>query len=90
MPYDCLSDEALAQLIAGRDRAALSALYDRYARQAHAVAFLITHEAAAASAVVEEVYWEFWRRGAAPAAGSSVRNSLMLSARKLAERFPQR
>ena len=86
MSYDALSDETLVQLIGRRDAAALSALYDRYAQQAHAVALIITQEPAAATAVVEALFWEVWRRGAAPSPGSSVRNSLMLSARRLAQR----
>jgi DNA-directed RNA polymerase specialized sigma24 family protein len=86
MPYDSLSDEALAQMIGRRDAAALEALYDRYARQAYAVAQIVAREPDAAAAVVEELFWTLWQRGATPSPGSGVRNSLMLSARRLAER----
>lgn len=81
-----LTDDDLARLISCRDEAALSTLYDRYARQAYAVALLVTNDPGVAWTVVEALFWEFWRRGATPVAGSSVRNGLMLSARRLAER----
>ena len=86
MPYDGLSDDNLMALIRRRERAAWSALYDRYAQQAHAVALLVTREPAAAAAVIEELFWEVWRCGATPQPGATVRNGLMLSARRLAER----
>lgn len=90
MRYDCLSDETLVQMIGRRDSAAFSALYDRYARQTLAVAMIVTHDRTAAEAAVEEVFYTLWqRRGAAATTGTSVRNSLMLSARRLAERSPQ-
>ncbi len=84
MAYNLLNDDALVQLICCRDAAALSALYDRYARQAHAVALLVTREPAAAEAIVEDLVVDVWR-GVASSPGTSVRNSLMLSARRLAE-----
>lgn len=89
MVYDALTDEALIERVDGRDAAALSALYDRYARQAHAVALLVTHEPNAAAAVVEELFWQIWQRGAPPFPGATFRNALMLSARRLAERMAQ-
>ena len=89
MPYDALSDETLAQRIDSRDADALSTLYDRYACQAHAVALLVTHEPNAAAAVVEELFWQFWQRGAPPFPGIPFRNALMLRARRLAERMAQ-
>lgn len=87
MPYERLSDDTLSQLIAGRDRNALAALYDRYAPQTHAVALLVTREPAAAALVVEELFWQFWQRGAPPIQGCGLRNSLMLSARRAAEQL---
>jgi RNA polymerase sigma-70 factor (ECF subfamily) len=86
MGYDRLTDETLVNLIGRRDAAALAALYDRYARQAYAVAQIVAREPDAAAAVVEELFWTIWQRGAPPSPGSGVRNSLMLSARRLAER----
>lgn len=86
MPYERLSDDNLAQLIRQRDRAAWSTLYDRYARQAYAVALLVTRESATAAAVIEELFWELWRSGTTSPPGASVRNGLMLSARRLAEK----
>ncbi len=88
MPYESLSDAALAERIARRDAAALSALYDRYARQAYAVALLVTHQSNAAAAVVEALFWDLWQQGQPPIPGASMRNSLMLSARHLAEALP--
>ncbi len=85
MQYEALSDESLAQLIDGRDEGAFSALYDRYARQAYAVALLVTRDASAAAAVVEKLFWELWQHGAPPFPGATFRNALMLSARRLAE-----
>mgnify|MGYP003618278077 CR=1 FL=1 len=84
MPYDSLSDEALVEHIARRETAALSALYDRYARHAHAVALLVTHDSDQAAAVVEELFWRVWQQGRPPTPGTTLRNSLMLSARRLA------
>jgi DNA-directed RNA polymerase specialized sigma24 family protein len=89
MGYDRLTDETLIDLIGRRDAAALEALYDRYARQAYTVAQIVAREPDAAAAVVEELFWTLWQRGAAPSPGSEVRNSLMLSARRLAERAAQ-
>lgn len=85
MPFDTLPDEALAAYIARRNAAALSALYDRYARRAYAVALLVTHDPDRAAAVVEELFWRVWQQGQPPTPGHSLRNSLMLSARRLAE-----
>ena len=90
MPYDRLPDDKLTDLIRQRDRAAWSVLYDRYARQAHAVALLVTCEPATAAAVIEELFWEVWRCGMSWQPGASVRNSLMLGARRIAERIPAR
>jgi hypothetical protein len=89
MGYDRLPDETLVDLIGRRDADALAALYDRYAWQALAVAQIVTRHPDEAAAVVEELFWTFWQRGAVPSPGSSVRNSLMLSARRLAERAVQ-
>lgn len=88
MPYESLPDEALAERIARRDAAALAALYDRYAYQAHAVALLVTHDPNQAATVVEELFWRVWQQGRPPILGASLRNSLMLSARRLAEALP--
>jgi DNA-directed RNA polymerase specialized sigma24 family protein len=88
MGYNRLTDETLVDLIGRRDAAALSALYDRYYRQAYAVALIVTRESKTAEAVVEDLFWHIWRHGAPQSPGDSVRNSLMLSARRLAERSP--
>lgn len=85
MLFDTLSDEALAAQIARRDPAALTALYDRYARRAYAVALLVTHDPDRAALIVEELFWRVWQQGHPPTPGRGLRNSLMLSARRLAE-----
>ncbi len=82
MPYEQMSDEALLERIARCDRAALAALYDRYAAAAMTVATLVTGQRAAAEAVVEQLFWSVWR-GQIPADGR-VRHHLMLGARQLA------
>lgn len=82
MRYDQLGDETLLELIARRDHAALSILYDRYAAGALAVAARVTGERAAAEAVVEQLFWAVWRGEIA--ADGRVRHHLMLGARQLA------
>lgn len=90
MHYDRFSDETLVQLIGRRDSDALSALYDRYAAQTLAVAMIITRERRAAEAIVEQVFHDFWQRQGQPAIdGTSVRNSLMLSTRRVAGALSQ-
>ena len=64
------------------DRAALAALYDRYAATVMTVATLVTGQRAAAEAVVEHLFWAVWRGEIA--ADSRVRHHLMLGARQLA------
>ena len=83
MRYDHLGDEALLELVARRDGAALAALYDRYAAGALAVAVRVTGERAAAEAAVEHLFWSLWR-GEVALNGRGLRNSLMLAARRLA------
>ena len=57
MPYDQMSDEALLERIGRCDRAALAALYDRYAAAVMAVATPVTGQRAAAEAVVGQALW---------------------------------
>lgn len=82
MPYEQMSDEALLERIGSCDRAALAALYDRYAAAAMIVATLVTGQRAAAEAVVEQLFWSVWRGEIA--AGGRVRHHLLLGARQLA------
>jgi len=82
MPYEQMSDETLLERIGRCDRAALAALYDRYAAAAMAVATLVTGQRAAAEAVVEQLFWAVWRGEIA--ADGRVRHHLMLGARQLA------
>lgn len=81
MPYEQLSDERLLELVSCRDRAALSALYERHAADVMAVATRVTGQRAAAEVVVEQLFWAVWR-GCLPA--GRVRHCLMLGARQLA------
>ena len=82
MPYDQMSDEALLERIGRCDRAALAALYDRYAAAVMAVATLVTGQRAAAEAVVEQLFWSVWRGEIA--AGGRVPPHLLLGHRALA------
>ncbi len=83
MFYDQMSDESLLEQIGRRDRAALSALYDRYAPRVMAVAARATGERAAAEAVVEQLFWSVWR-GEIALNGQPARHTLMLGARRMA------
>ena len=85
MFYDQMSDESLLEQIGRRDRAALSALYDRYAPRVMAVAAQATGERAAAEAVVEQLFWSVWP-GEFSVEGGVTHRSLMLGARQLARR----
>ncbi len=90
MRYNQLSDEKLVDLIARRDAVAFDVLYERYARQALAVALLAGLDRAAAEAIVEQFFWDVWRCTATlTRLGASVRNSLMLGVRQLAQGLPQ-
>jgi hypothetical protein len=82
MRYDQLSDEKLVDLIARRDAAAFDAFYERYARQALAVALLAGRDRVAAEAVVEQLFWSVWRGEIAN--DGQVRHHLMFGARQLA------
>lgn len=84
MPYDQMSDESLLEHIGRRDRAALAAVYDRYAPRVMAVAARATGERAAAEAAVEQLFWSLWR-GELTLTARGLGNSLMVGVRRLAE-----
>lgn len=87
MRYEEMGDETLLSLIGGHDHVALSALYDRYAAGALAVALRLTGERAAAELAVERLFWSLWR-GELALDGRGPRNSLMLAVRQLAQTPP--
>lgn len=57
-------DLALIAHVANRDQAALSALYDRYARVVNGLAFKILGDAEEAEEVVVDVFEQVWRNAA--------------------------
>lgn len=81
------SDQCLLERIAGRDRVALAALYDRHAAAVMAVAILTTGKPAAAEAVVEQVFWAVWQNQLATD-GRDVRHRLLLDTRRRAASTP--
>jgi RNA polymerase sigma-70 factor (ECF subfamily) len=80
-----LSDDLLIARIALRDAGALATLYDRYAPAVLAVAMLVVGDAQAAESTVVDTFWALWQaKGLLPVDGASVRNRLMLFARRQA------
>ncbi len=55
-------DEALIRLIAERQAAALSLLYDRYGRLVFSLAFQVTSDAAVAEEITQEVFLQIWNK----------------------------
>jgi RNA polymerase sigma-70 factor (ECF subfamily) len=55
------SDEALLQLIAQRDAAALEMLYDRYAQTIYNLIKRIVQEPAIADELLQETFWQVWQ-----------------------------
>jgi RNA polymerase sigma-70 factor, ECF subfamily len=54
--------ELIARVREARDRDAMAALYDRYARSVHGLALSILHEPRAAEDVTQDVFLTFWQR----------------------------
>lgn len=57
-----LSDEALMELVASGDSAALAQLYDRHARVVYGLALRMLGAAEPAEEVVQETFWRIWKR----------------------------
>jgi RNA polymerase sigma-70 factor (ECF subfamily) len=64
-------DDALMVAIQHRDDSALADLYDRYGRQAFALAYRLLGESAAAEDVVQEAFLNVWRRASSFQPGRS-------------------
>src|ERR671939_1160587 len=60
-PLAHLSDEALLALVARSDDEALAELYDRFGRQAYALALRILRDAALAQDAVQDAFLTAWR-----------------------------
>lgn len=55
-------DDGLLKRVAGRDKRALEALYDKYASAALGLAMRMVGERAAAEELVQEAFWRVWKR----------------------------
>ena len=62
MDYDTLEDGQLLPLIAGGDKAAFAALYDRYARKVFSVARHMLRDHGRAEEVTQEVFLTLWQK----------------------------
>lgn len=71
-PEDHERDRAQMRLVAERDEAALTALYDRYAPVVHGLALSILHDPALAEEATHDVFLRLWLQPAAydPARGT--------------------
>jgi RNA polymerase sigma-70 factor (ECF subfamily) len=61
--YQELPDLALLELISGRNRDALAALYDRYGRRVFALAARILNDPVSSEEITQDVFLSVWRRG---------------------------
>ena len=61
MDYKTLDDSVLIGLVARRDEAALSELYDRYSRLVFSLALRVVGERALAEEIVLDSFWSVWR-----------------------------
>ncbi|MEM7129729.1 MAG: sigma-70 family RNA polymerase sigma factor [Chloroflexota bacterium] len=64
MNYAHFSDETLIQLISQRDPIALEALYDRHGQTAHNLVMRIVRDSALTDEIVQETFWQVWRKAA--------------------------
>jgi RNA polymerase sigma-70 factor, ECF subfamily len=56
------TDESLVELIAQRDPDALAALYDRHAPAIYNLVMRIVREAALADELLQDTFWQVWRK----------------------------
>ncbi len=62
MTYDQFADEALLEMIAERDPAALEELYDRHAQVVYNLVFRIVRNEAIANDILQETFWQVWQK----------------------------
>jgi hypothetical protein len=88
MDMQLLSDEVLLAQIANQQAGALALLYDRYAPAVLAVVLLVVRERQAAEELVVQFFWAVWQQGGTlPTSGPTIRNRLMLYARRMAQEW---
>lgn len=56
------TDEVLLRLIAQREVGALDALYDRYAQTTYNVIARIVRDSSAAEEILQDTFWQVWRK----------------------------
>jgi RNA polymerase sigma-70 factor (ECF subfamily) len=91
-------DEDLLVRVAGRDREAFEAFYDRFEKRAFSLAYRVTGDRSQAEDVVQEAFFSIWKNAARydPARGSAgawalgiVRNRAIDVLRRRASRTPE-
>jgi RNA polymerase sigma-70 factor, ECF subfamily len=72
-------DNALVQLVADGDSAAIAALYDRYGRLAYGLAYRVLSDGPAAEEAVQDAFLQVWRKAATfdPERGAGFRAWLL-------------
>lgn len=70
--YETQSDEALLRLIQEQNAAAYEVLYDRHAQTVYSVLMRIVREQRAAEDLLQEVFWQVWRKSAQYQGSGSV------------------
>ncbi len=76
---DAQDDNALVQLVANGESAALAELYDRYGRFAYGLAYRVLGDGSAAEEVVQDAFMQVWRKASTfdPAKGAGLRAWLL-------------
>ncbi|CAN5598630.1 sigma-70 family RNA polymerase sigma factor [soil metagenome] len=76
---DAQDDNALVQLVANGEPAALAELYDRYGRLAYGLAYRVLADGSAAEEVVQDAFLQVWRKASTfdPAKGAGLRPWLL-------------
>jgi RNA polymerase sigma-70 factor (ECF subfamily) len=83
---------ALMLALAGRDKAALGRLYDLLSRPLYSLALRITHDAAEAQDIVQDVFLQLWHKAAdyTPARGSVFTWAATLTRNRAIDRIRMR